>query len=535
MTTTFTETTFADIPLRDISVSPTNPRKQFKIDALEDLAASIRKHGVLQPILIRPVGKRFEIVAGERRYRASKIAGVDKVPCRIKDMSDGEALEVQVIENLQREDVHPLEEAQGYAELLKLPGYDVAAIADKIGRSQTYVRGRLAMLDGIDDVRAAFAAESITASHMRIICKLQPEKQAEALENCFESYGDKRLLPVSDLRDWIASEMGMDLERAPFQLLDADLVEAAGACVTCPKSSCVDGKLFGDQSGDDLCYDKVCYETKVAATIARHVADGLVQISRAWGSEVLTEGTLKRGDYEEIAEDEDDQCAHVESAVVVSKQGAGNVMPICRTPTCSVHGKPLAQAKERNERSESSTNDWQAQHKEAEAKRKAELEARTRAAAAILKASSELGLDTYNQLILNDLVEGVHQIDRILPLLASRKIEMRNAAESYQMAAAAKLSLQLWAREEASTHEVEALIMELLLAKRITPPDARRIRFADEVKPGANDEESDEEAAVDDSAFDVLKVAADSLNLDWAEITAPPPEPKKAAKKKGKS
>jgi ParB family chromosome partitioning protein len=288
---TATQPTFADIPLRDISVSATNPRKQFKPDALEDLAASIRKHGILQPILIRPIAKGFEIVAGERRYRASKIAGVEKVPCRIKDMSDAEALEVQVIENLQREDVHPLEEAQGYAELLKLPGYDVAAIADKIGRSLTYVRGRLSMLDGIPEVRAAFAAESITASHVRVICRLAPEKQAQALEECFDRvYGDKRLLPVADLRDWIAEEMGETLGNAPFSLDDAELIPAAGACVTCPKSTCTAGKLFGDDSGGELCYDRDCYKNKVQAVVARHVANGLVQISVSWGRDDLPKG-----------------------------------------------------------------------------------------------------------------------------------------------------------------------------------------------------------------------------------------------------
>jgi ParB family chromosome partitioning protein len=541
-TMTATQPTFADIPLRDISVSATNPRKQFKPDALEDLAASIRKHGILQPILIRPIAKGFEIVAGERRYRASKIAGVEKVPCRIKDMSDAEALEVQVIENLQREDVHPLEEAQGYAELLKLPGYDVAAIADKIGRSMTYVRGRLSMLDGIPEVRAAFAAESITASHMRIICKLQPEKQAEALENCFESYGDKKLLPVSDLRDWIAGEMGMDLDRAPFQLLDADLVESAGACVTCPKSSCVDGKLFGDQSGDDLCYDRVCFGSKVKAIIARHIADGLPMISRAWGKEDLPEGTLRRDDYTVItADDEEDECAHVESAVVVSQQGAGSVMKICRNERCPVHGEPLQETKQRSERATQSSNDWQEQHRQAEAKRKAELEARQRAAKAIIQQARQLGLAAYNLLQLNELLDGCRNVDkdRLASMMTARGIAVRPTANSWEATAGAKAQLMLWAREEASTHEVEELIIELLISNRIAASPDRRIKFADEAKPetgGDTDDDAEEiEEVEDELGFDALKFVAEELRLDWDQITAPPAESKPKGKKKAKA
>jgi ParB family chromosome partitioning protein len=526
---TTTSPTFADIPLVDISVSATNPRKLFKQDALEDLAASIRKHGVLQPILIRPVAKGFEIVAGERRYRASKIAGADKVPCRIKEMSDSEALEVQVIENLQREDVHPLEEAQGYAELLKLPGYDVAAIADKIGRSLTYVRGRLSMLDGIPEVRAAFAAESITASHMRIICKLPPLKQAEALENCFESYGNKALLPVSDLRDWVASDMGMELDRAPFQLLDADLVESAGACVTCPKSSCVDGKLFGDQSGEDLCYDKDCFDAKVKATIARHVADGLVQISRARGKEELPEGTLKRGDYSEIVgDDEDDQCASVESAVVVSEHGGGSVMQICRNERCSIHGKPLVEAKERSERQQSNHDDWQEQHRATEAKKKAELEARQRAAKTIIAEARDLDVPAVNLLQLNELLDGCRNVDtpRLLSMMTARGIVVRPTVNSWEATSGAKRQLLLWAREEASIYEVANLITELLISNRVGVPSDRQVQFADEAKADGEGED-----VATEPEFDALKFAAEELGLDWEKITAPPAEPKKSKKK----
>jgi ParB family transcriptional regulator, chromosome partitioning protein len=136
-----------DIPLGKIHESKTNPRRQFDEKELAELAANIKQHGVLQPILVRPLPKgiadSFELVAGARRYRASKLAGRKSIPATVRELTDAEALEVQVIENVQRVDVHPLDEAQGYAALLELqpqhpqrrkhrfPSWHVASICER--------------------------------------------------------------------------------------------------------------------------------------------------------------------------------------------------------------------------------------------------------------------------------------------------------------------------------------------------------------------------------------------------------------------
>ena len=115
--------------------SSTNPRRTFEPTKLVELAHSLTMHGLIQPITVRAKGDRFEVVAGARRYRAAQIAELADVPTRILELSDEETLEVQIIENSQRQDVHPYEEAAGYQRLLDLPGYDVAALASKCGKS----------------------------------------------------------------------------------------------------------------------------------------------------------------------------------------------------------------------------------------------------------------------------------------------------------------------------------------------------------------------------------------------------------------
>lgn len=135
---------YVTLPLDRIRESQTNPRQRF--DDLEELAASIRTHGLLQPILVRPVLKDFELVVGARRLRAARLAGLSSVPAQVKPLDDRSAREVQIIENLQRQDVHPLEEADGYKALLEsAPSCTIDEIAAKVGKSKAYVYQRLSL------------------------------------------------------------------------------------------------------------------------------------------------------------------------------------------------------------------------------------------------------------------------------------------------------------------------------------------------------------------------------------------------------
>jgi ParB/RepB/Spo0J family partition protein len=147
---TNTATEYRNLPLAVLTESATNPRRIFEDAALKELAESIRSQGVLSPLLVRPLtDQSFEIVAGARRYRAAQMAEAPTVPVRIVNLTDAEALEAQLIENLQRRDVHPLEEAQGFKALLNLedPKYSIEQIAAKVGQEPCILRGP-SSLDG---------------------------------------------------------------------------------------------------------------------------------------------------------------------------------------------------------------------------------------------------------------------------------------------------------------------------------------------------------------------------------------------------
>ena len=180
-----------EIPLARICESKTNPRRQFDETKLAELSDNIRLHGVLQPILVRhmPGGEpdAFELIAGARRFRASKLAGRETIPASIRELTDTECLELQLIENLQRADVHELDEARGYAALMQLQPdtYTVETLAEKIGRSEKYVYARLRLMHLDDAIQQAFYVGKLTVAHAFEIARLQPEDQRRALAECF--------------------------------------------------------------------------------------------------------------------------------------------------------------------------------------------------------------------------------------------------------------------------------------------------------------------------------------------------------------
>ncbi|MEZ2347031.1 ParB/RepB/Spo0J family partition protein [Terriglobus sp. RCC_193] len=136
---------FQYIAIDQLFESKTNPRQTFDQAKLDELANSIRHHGLIQPVVVRPKDNGFEIVAGARRFRASQLAEEFSIPAHIKELNDAEAIEWQLVENSQRVDVHPYEEAQGFQRLLDVPGYDVAALVEKSGKSTSHIYARLSL------------------------------------------------------------------------------------------------------------------------------------------------------------------------------------------------------------------------------------------------------------------------------------------------------------------------------------------------------------------------------------------------------
>lgn len=183
------------VPLSKLRESPTNPRKTF--GDLTELTESIKRQGVLQPLLVRPTPTGLELVFGHRRFRASKAAGLKEVPVIVRELSDEEALEVQLVENLQRADIHPLEEAEGFQRLMRDHAYSAEKIAEKIGKSRSAVFASLKLLDLVDDARKAFYQGKLTPSSALLIARMRGERvQLAALEDLVQA-GEAEGAPVS--------------------------------------------------------------------------------------------------------------------------------------------------------------------------------------------------------------------------------------------------------------------------------------------------------------------------------------------------
>jgi ParB family transcriptional regulator, chromosome partitioning protein len=170
------------IPVDNIESNPNQPRTVFDIDALHELAASVREHGVLQPILVRPLGQnRYQLVAGERRWRAAKEAGLATIPALVEELDDDTALEISIIENLQREDLSPLEEAAMYDRMVREHGYSIRKLAEKLGKDKGYLENRLRLAGAPDEIRELVSLRKDTLSHAYELMKVQDDRKRRRL------------------------------------------------------------------------------------------------------------------------------------------------------------------------------------------------------------------------------------------------------------------------------------------------------------------------------------------------------------------
>ncbi len=287
------------VPLDKIAESPSNPRRTFT--GIEDLAESVKQHGILQPILVRPMkgigANLYMVVFGARRYRAAKIAGLDAIPSMVRELADTDALEMQIVENSKREDVHPLEEAEGYEQLLhaKDREYDVEEIAAKVGKSKGYVYGRMKLLALCKELREAFYAGKFTASSALLVARVTDHgTQRAILKELKDRYrGDGEGTYGAHDVSWIVQRHMCKLAEAPFSKDDADLVPGAGPCSLCSKRSGAQPELFADvaKQNGDLCIDPVCFAKKKDAAWEKRAveaqAKGLKVFEGKAGEKVL--------------------------------------------------------------------------------------------------------------------------------------------------------------------------------------------------------------------------------------------------------
>ncbi len=280
-----------------IVASTTNPRKHFDKAALQELAESIAKHGILQAILVRPngAGGKFELVAGERRWRAAKIAKLERIPVSVRELTDAEVLEIQVVENLQRADLHPLEEAEGYEQLMKCHHadgrtYTADEIAAKVGKSKSYVYQRLKLTSLMPKAREAFYAGRLDASRALLVARIPESLQEQALERLAPEEDDETgwVPSFREAREIIHEEFMLDLKKPPFDVkaiyFAADQANPIGTpCGECPKRTGNQPQLFDDVKSGDICTDPACFHAKAAAQ-----SEKIAEEHRAKGHTVLT-------------------------------------------------------------------------------------------------------------------------------------------------------------------------------------------------------------------------------------------------------
>jgi ParB family transcriptional regulator, chromosome partitioning protein len=278
------------VPIDDIDPSPRN-RTARNVD---ELVESVRQHGIQQPVKLRPKGKRFEIVYGERRYRAAKLIGLKELPATVEDLSEEEAHELRIVENACREDPHPLEEAEAYEALLAMkdargrPLHSADALAKLVGRSPQYVYSRLKLMALGPAMREAFRKGQLTTTTAFLVARaVPPALQDEALAELrseFEDLREGEPFPADDLSYLVEQRYLTRLDRAPFSTDDAKIVPEAGPCSKCPKRTGNQPRLFSDEAAADTCTDLVCFRKKVAAHHERLAND-----VRASGGTVLSE------------------------------------------------------------------------------------------------------------------------------------------------------------------------------------------------------------------------------------------------------
>lgn len=244
--------------------SPTNPRKTFDADKHAEMVESVRKLGVLQPIVVRPwpvdypwTGDMpyYELVAGERRWRAARDAGLQLIPATVRHLTNEEVLEIQVIENLHRDDLDALEEAEGFNAMMTTCGYTAEQLADKIGKSRGYIYGRLKLCGLGNAARDAFRAGDLEKSVALLIARLPATLQDEALREVLQDEMNHRVAA-----EHIRTHYMLDLREAPFPPDTLTLVH--GDCSTCPKRTGNQPDLYRDVRSADIFTDPTCYQAK---------------------------------------------------------------------------------------------------------------------------------------------------------------------------------------------------------------------------------------------------------------------------------
>ena len=231
-----------DIPINEIRPNPYQPRKSFNEEALRELSESIKNHGVFQPIIVKKGIRGYDLIAGERRLRASKMAGLDKIPAIVKDFSDDEMMEIALLENLQRENLNAIEEATAYKNLIKTLNLTQEQLAERLGKSRSHITNMIGILSLPETTQNLISKKEISMGHARILSKLKDENQINELTDKIITEG----ISVRQLEDLTSNNTNFErknkIERLPrkedteYSYLEDSLSEKLGTRVKIKKN-----------------------------------------------------------------------------------------------------------------------------------------------------------------------------------------------------------------------------------------------------------------------------------------------------------
>jgi len=367
------------IPLADIQLSQTNPRRDRDPQALEDLANDIRKRGVQEPILVRPItapDAKFELVFGERRYLASQKAGAPTIRAMKRDISDEEAEDLQIMENLQREDLTFLDEAAAFKRLYnrrfrETQRHDdaVAYVVAAVNKRPEYVMQRLKLNDLIPAAKSAVQQDKLLLGHASELARLRTDEQEATLKwllrqskdvRTSEGWKKARVIPgIPELRLWIQQNLFLDLKNAPFDTTDPNLSPSMGACTDCQFRTGNQPGLFGDIKRGDICTAAPCWLAKRNATIVKLAATTAKELGvksvlkvgighATWNDpKVPVDAYLEYGSAARVVK-EGSECQHTKPGVITwiaypgdaGSQKVGDTVLVCvRANDCPTHKK----------------------------------------------------------------------------------------------------------------------------------------------------------------------------------------------------
>lgn len=343
------------IPLKELREHPSN-RKRFDAARLEELTANVKEKGILTPLLVRKNGKCYEVIAGARRLRAALGAGLAEVPAIVRELDDREALELLVIDNLQREDVHPLEEAEGYLLLHEKHKCTVEQLAAKVGKSVAYVYARMKLCELTKEAKKAFLEDRITAGHAVLLARLKPEDQARALDPGQQALFDfEDTLPLLD-------DAGQEARHVRGDDLKARSVREFEAWI--------DGHVrFDTEKVDQMVFPETAETIEAAkeedAKVLAITHEYVIPDGARADTRTITSRSWKRAD----GKGKSKTCEHAQVGVIVVGPGRGQAFKVCvAKEKCKVHW--AAEQKEKAKRAKAPQGDREAVYKKQQEERR---------------------------------------------------------------------------------------------------------------------------------------------------------------------